>query len=80
MALSIAVVEKEHNKLFKEREALTETVNKLERDLANAKSQLNATHGAVQALEKIMKLDGTDLTLRDAEQELKGNKDGQDKK
>lgn len=72
MALSIAIVEKEHNKLFKEREALTETVNKLERDLANAKSQLNATHGAVQALEKVMALDETDLTLRDAEKELKG--------
>jgi hypothetical protein len=70
--LSIAIVEKEHNKLFKEREALTETVNKLERDLANAKSQLNATHGAVQALEKVMALDETDLTLRDAEKELKG--------
>jgi len=75
MTLSIAIVEKEHNKLFKEREALTDTVNKLERDLANAKSQLNATHGAVQALEKIMRLDETDLTLRDAEETLKGTKD-----
>lgn len=54
MSLSIAVVEKEYNKLYKERQALTETVNKLEADLGNAKSQLNATHGAVQVLEKLM--------------------------
>jgi uncharacterized protein YoxC len=80
MSLSIAVVEKEYNKLYKERQALTETVNKLEADLGNAKSQLNATHGAVQVLEKLMKLQESELTLRDAEKELKGNKDGQDKK
>ena len=48
MALSIGIVEKEYNQLFKERATLTETVNKLEQDLANAKSQLNAIHGGVQ--------------------------------
>ena len=33
MALSIGIVEKEYNQLFKERATLTETVNKLEQDL-----------------------------------------------
>ena len=71
MALSIGVVEKEYNTLFKERAALTETVNKLEQDLANAKSQLNAIHGGVQVCEKLLAKADSDLTLREAEKELK---------
>ena len=44
MAISLAIIEKEFNQLYKERAALTESVNKLETDLASAKSQLNALH------------------------------------
>ena len=54
MAISLGVVEKEYNQLFKERETLTESVNKLENELASTKSRLNALHGAVQVLEKLM--------------------------
>ena len=77
MALSIGIVEKEYNQLFKERATLTETVNKLEQDLANAKSHLNAIHGGVQVLEKLMRKADSDLTLRDAEKEFKENKSGE---
>ena len=77
MALSIGIVEKEYNQLFKERATLTETVNKLEQDLANAKSPLNAIHGGVQVLEKLMRKADSDLTLRDAEKEFKENKSGE---
>jgi len=72
MAISVAIIEKEFNQLYKERAALTESVNKLEADLASAKSQLNALHGAVQVCEKLMRKADSDLTLRDAEKELKG--------
>jgi|TARA_B100001093_G_C26651604_1_gene937719 cell division septum initiation protein DivIVA len=70
MAISLGVVEKEYNQLFKERETLTESVNKLENELASTKSRLNALHGAVQVLEKLMRKADSDLTLREAEKEL----------
>lgn len=70
MAISLGVVEKEYNQLFKERETLTESVNKLENELASTKSRLNALHGAVQVLEKLMWKADSDLTLRQAEKEL----------
>ncbi len=76
MALSIGVVEKEYNQLFKEREVLTESVNKLEQELASKKSQLNAVHGGVQALEKLLRKAESDLTLREAEKELKEKQNG----
>ena len=80
MAISLAIIEKEFNQLYKERAALTECVIKLETDLASAKSQLNALHGAVQVCEKFLRKADSDLTLREANQELKGKEDGEDKK
>ena len=80
MAISLAIIEKEFNQLYIERAALTESVNKLETDLASAKSQLNALHGAVQVCEKFLRKADSDLTLREANQELKGKEDGEDKK
>jgi|TARA_B110000967_G_C18378599_1_gene314097 cell division septum initiation protein DivIVA len=70
MAISLGLVEKEYNQLFKERETLTESVNKLEGELASTKSRLNALHGAVQVLEKLMRKADSDLTLREAQKEL----------
>ena len=80
MSISLSIIEKEFNQLYKERAALTESVNKLETDLASAKSQLNALHGAVQVCEKFLRKADSDLTLREANQELKGKEDGEDKK
>ena len=80
MSLSIAVIEKEFNQYTTFISTISPFVNKLEADLASAKSQLNALHGAVQVCEKLMRKADSDLTLRDAEKELKGKEDGKDNK
>ena len=71
MSLSIGVVEKEYNQLLSERTKLQESVQRLEEDLAKSRASLNAVHGAVQILEKLMRKEESDLTLRSAEQQLK---------
>ena len=71
MALSLGVVEKEYNQLLKERTQLQESVQRLEEDLGKTRESLNATHGAVQILEKLMRKEESDLTLRNAETILK---------
>ena len=78
MSLSIGVVEKEYNQLLSERTKLQESVQRLEEDLAKSRASLNAVHGAVQILEKLMRKEESDLTLRSAEQQLKkeDKKDG----
>ena len=70
MALSLGVVEKEYNQLLKERTQLQESVQRLEEDLGKTRASLNA-HGAVQILEKLMRKEESDLTLRNAETILK---------
>ena len=71
MSLSIGVVEKEYNQLLKERTQLQESVQRLEEDLAKSWASLNAVHGAVQILEKLMRKEESDLTLRNAEKHIK---------
>ena len=71
MSLSIGVVEKEYNQLLSERTKLQESVQRLEEDLAKSRASLNAVHGAVQILEKLMRKEESDLTLRNAETILK---------
>ena len=71
MSLSIGVVEKEYNQLLGERTKLQESVQRLEEDLAKSRASLNAVHGAVQILEKLMRKEESDLTLRNAETILK---------
>ena len=78
MALSLGVVEKEYNQLLKERTQLQESVQRLEEDLGKTRASLNATHGAVQILEKLMRKEESDLTLRNAETILKKEQEKKD--
>ena len=56
---------------MKERTQLQESVQRLEEDLAKSRASLNAVHGAVQILEKLMRKEESDLTLRNAEKHIK---------
>ena len=80
MSLSIGVVEKEYNQLLKERTQLQESVQRLEEDLAKSRASLNAVHGAVQILEKLMRKEESDLTLRNAEKDIKPEVKQEEKK
>ena len=80
MSLSIGVVEKEYNQLLKERTQLQESVQRLEEDLAKSRASLNAVHGAVQILEKLMRKEESDLTLRNAEKHIKPEVKQEEKK
>ena len=80
MSLSIGVVEKEYNQLLKERTQLQESVQRLEEDLAKSRASLHAVHGAVQILEKLMRKEESDLTLRNAEKHIKPEVKQEEKK
>ena len=80
MSLSIGVVEKEYNQLLKERTQLQESVQRLEEDLAKSRASLSAVHGAVQILEKLMRKEESDLTLRNAEKHIKPEVKQEEKK
>ena len=60
MAIEKQTLLSEREVLVKDFESLQDRIKQVEKDLGTMKSNLNAVYGAIQQVDKLLKLDGSD--------------------
>tara|TARA_R100001510_G_C7501994_1_gene105288 strand:- start:77 stop:307 length:231 start_codon:yes stop_codon:yes gene_type:complete len=63
MAIQLSDLENEREVLVKDFEALKERITQVDRELISMKSNLNAVHGAIQQVDKLIKICDSTKTM-----------------